>query len=431
MKNYLKVHSGDFLLCIFISMGISVNVFAGYEMNDPWSGNLLVVGAVTALMMLFLFFTSYKRAGLIVSIAVTGISLIGAVIALGYTGAFESSNAIDKSPLLFWMIVIATSSIVFWATRSKISTIGLILGTTWMIAAFNLLQYPVSKWGYFLFLFCICILLMHQTYLVSFLKSGTSNGNTSAYFVQIVALSLGVFLLASSTYYFVIQPLSPPTDEMQLSKKLMSMELFEKYGISSKVIVPANQEKIDKQEIEKEKKEQKEKNKNKKRQMNQDKKENNLGKNHLFNVVAVTYQKAVHYGWILIVVILLLLVLTVPAKQFLRKKWYRKLVDKKMEDAAMDFYLYFTKRLDRAGLKRPENLTPLEFAKEIQEKVQGFSVYDANFLKLTEIYIRIIYGYQKISEQEYDLFQDFYKEFHRNLRREMGTLKYCLNFFRI
>lgn len=410
-------------------MGISVNVFAGFEMNDPWAGNLLMVGAVTALIMIFLFLTSYKRASLIASIAATGISFIGAVIALDDTGAFDSSNAIDKSPLLFWMIVIGTSIVVFWATRSKSSTVGLILGATWMTAAFDLLQYPVSKWGYFLFLFCSCIILMYRSYLVSFLKSGTSNGNISAYSVQIIVLSLGVFLLASSTYYFLIQPMSPPTDEIQLSKKLMSMELFEKYGISSKVMVPANQEKIDKQEIQKEKKGQEEKNKNEKRQINQDKNEDNLSRNRLLNSIAVTYQKATHYGWILIVVILLLLILGVPAKQLLRKKRYRKLVDMKMEDAAINFYLYFTKRLDKAGLKRPENLTPLEFAKEIQEKVQGFSVYDANFLILTEIYLKIIYGYQKISEEEYDLFEDFYKEFHQNLRREMGTFKYCLNYF--
>ncbi len=34
-----------------------------------------------------------------------------------------------------------------------------------------------------------------------------------------------------------------------------------------------------------------------------------------------------------------------------------------------------------------------------------------DFLRLTLIYLKMIYGYQQISDEERELFHDFYKEF--------------------
>ena len=101
------------------------------------------------------------------------------------------------------------------------------------------------------------------------------------------------------------------------------------------------------------------------------------------------------------------------------------------EDGALDLYLYFVEKLGKAGLKRPVGSTLLEYAVDSQDALDRFSVGDAGFLRLTEIYLSILYGYRTITEEEHELFLSFYKRFHRNLRHQMGAIRYCAKYFTI
>lgn len=425
MKKYFGQYFLDFILCILIGAGISVNVFAGYEMNDPWSANLAVAVFTVFCATAVLFASRFNRFGMRISFPVTAAVLIGVVAALYSTGAFSGRGPIDENPLLFWIIVVTVSVSVFWATRWRAGIVILFLAASYLSAAFDFLLYPVSMGGYFAASFGMAILYQYRAQ-----RSGASGyggngasaggvGNGGKTVVQTTAFALVAVLMASGLYYGVVKPLDPPEKDMRLAQKLMSMQIMKEAGISSKKVLiedPPEEPEAPPEQPEQPRKEGGGK----------------AGDNgSLAGAMAITYKRYESQIWIAAAAPVLVFLMAFCLKLLLRRRWYANQLRKTNEAGAAALYLYFVRKLKKAGLKRPESLTLLEYAAASRERLERFSVYDTDFLRLTQIYLKMIYGYQQISDEERDLFHDFYKEFYKNLRAEMGTLRYCVHFFTI
>jgi hypothetical protein len=436
MKKYFGQYFLDFILCVLIGSGVSVNVFAGYEMNDPWSANLPVVVFTVLCITAVLFVSRFNRYGMRIAAPVTAAALMGTAAALYSAGAFSGGGAIDENPILFWIITVTVSVSVFWATRWRAGIIILFLTAAYMSAAFDFLLYPVSLGGYLAASFGMAILYQctAQRSGVSAYggrgngaSSGVGNGdgasagvgNGGRMAVRTAAFALIAVLMASGLYYGVVKPLDPPKKDMRLAQKLMSMQIMKEAGISSKKVLIADPP--EEPEVPPE-------------QPEQPRKEGGgkAGDNgSLAGAMAITYKRYESQLWIAAAAPVLIFFLAFSLKLLLRRRWYANQLRKTNEAGAAALYLYFVRKLKKAGLKRPESLTLLEYAAASQERLERFSVYDADFLRLTQTYLKMIYGYQQISDEERELFHDFYKEFYKNLRAEMGTLRYCVHFFTI
>lgn len=407
---------GEYLLCTLMAIGISINVFAGYEMTDPWHSNLLAVTATAAVMMMVLFLAGMNfisgREALInptrwIAFSVTALLLIGDVVALQVTGAFSKPEPVDSNPILFWVIVVTVSIAVFWTTRTRAGIIILFLTFTYMSVTFDFLLYPVSMEGYGIALLGMAIMYAYRG----------QRGKTSANLLRGTAIALVASLMASGAYFGIIAPLVDPEKDMRLAEKLMTMEILREAGISSETIIVQEPEEpeLPTEEPEEEKEEMT---------------GGTAGKNgSLIQVMAITYRNNVGLFWLVAASPALLLMLAVALKQLLRKRWYRAQLRKTNEEGVATLYINLLRKLKKAGFQRPKRQTLLEFARASQDNLEGFTVYDVNFLRLTQVYLKMAYGYQRVSEEELELFEDFYKPFYKNLRKEMGTLKYCLYFF--
>ena len=420
MKKYIGEYLGDFILCILIGTGLALNVFAGYEMTDPWSGHLWAVAGMVTAVMVLLFAAYYKRILLVISFIAEAAALIAAIIILQKMGVFTASKTIDQNPLLFWIIVISTSVLVFWAARSRAGIIILFLAGTIMTAAFDFLQFPVCQGGYLAFVFGAFVLLLYRIYCISFRHSDKVQAAFSRYFVQSLIISLAALMLAGGVYYGLVKPTSPPTDQLKLTAQLMSMDIVRKAGISSVTVIPAN-EMV--REVQKE---------NQSKDHNEPEKEEKIvqGQNPM-TTKKVTFPLPSNFIWMTAVSIIVLLILAMIIKLLGRKRWYRALLQQSKEDSALELYNYFLKKIRKTGCGRPDGHTLLEYAYGLQTKLEPYAVGDANFLSLTQIYTKILYGCQNISEDEWELFIDFYKELNRNLKKEMGSLKYLVHLFSI
>lgn len=415
---------GEYLLCTLMAVGISINVFAGYEMTDPWHNNLLVVAAATAVMMIFLFLTGMSfvggwgdltKSGRWIAFGVTAVLFIGEVVALQLAGAFSGPETIDTNPILFWIIVVTVSILVFWTTRARVGIIILFLAFSYMSVAFDFLLYPVSMAGYGAALLAMAVMYAYR---------GQGGGQREeegrrrfAHFIRATAIALVAALVASGAYFGIIAPLVDAEKDMRLAEKLMTLEILREAGISSETIIVQEPEEpeIPRSEPEEER-------------------EELTGgtageKGSLVQVMAIIYRQHVTLFWLIMTSPLLLLALAVGIKLLLRQRWYRVQLRKSNEEGVAALYISLLRKLKKAGFKRPKRQTLLDFARESQEKLEGFISYDATFLRLTQVYLKMTYGYQRISEEELELFEDFYKPFYKNLRKEMGTLKYCLYFF--
>ncbi len=164
MKRYLKRYFWEFTLCFLVSSGLSVNVFAGYEMSDPRSGNLFAVTGAGLLAMAMLFSAHFNKKGIRISAPVTVAMLTAEAVALYYTGAFSGVSPIDDNPVLFWIIVATASIAVFWTSRSRPGLVILFLAGTFMTAAFDFLKYPVLPQGYFVMILGIAALFLYRVH---------------------------------------------------------------------------------------------------------------------------------------------------------------------------------------------------------------------------------------------------------------------------
>ena len=356
MKKYFEQHFLDFILCFLISSGLSTNVFAGYDMHDPWSRNLFAASGAALLVMAAFFAAHHSRIGVRISIPVTTAALIAAVAALYYTGAFSGAEPIDGNPILFWIIVIAVSTAVFWTARTRAGIIILFLGGTLMTAAFDLLKYPVSIRGYFVFIAGTFALFLCRVHSRSMSHSGTGNINSGAYFIQPIVISLIAILLAGGVYYGVVKPFAPPADEIELAQKLMSMQILEDAGISSKKVIiadkPEDSVKTSQNLTEVYKKKQENYNEKDKEQKNRDDGGKVGNDGNLINVMAITYERNANKIWSAAAVLVLIFVSAVMIKLLLRKKWYSDLQKKTNEDGAIGLLPLLCKEITKSRIQK-------------------------------------------------------------------------------
>ena len=337
----------------------------------------------------------------------------------------------DVSPLFFGAVMLVILPVVFFVGRSRAGLILLFLFGTWMIAAFAFLEYPVSLLGCLVFTACTFALYLYRVYCISLLRSERGNADFRAYFLQAAAVSAIVILLAGGIWYGVIRPMSPPTDEAGLTKTLMSSELMRQLGISHETIVSRDRLPSDKAADTLKEQQKNESNKTPENHKQQDQKQNGkiVQSNDPLKTLAITFRKNKGRLWLAAAAVFIVLAAAIIIKKIRRKKWYARVLSEIKENGAMELYLYFAEKLRKAGLKRPDGSTLLEYARDSQGALDRFSVEDTSFLRLTEIYLSIVYGYRTITEEEYEQFLVFYKVFHKNLRRHMGRLRYFAKYF--
>lgn len=421
MKKKLNDRLWEFLLCCLIGTGLSAIVFAGFELNDPWSGSLPLVAGIVTLLTAVFFLAACRKLSALICVLATAAVLFACALFLVQTALAAGVHAVDGSPLLFWTIVIAVAFGVFWLKRNRIGIVILFLFGTLIAANFDFLLYPVTFLNEVMFLFGTIALYLYCVYRASVHRSETGNRHSGGYFVQGVVVALVALLLAGGAYQGMIKPLSPPTKQSELAAKLMTIQLFKELGIST---VTEATDSIDLNQQNQTKTEQN----SQQDQTPQNQKGTVVQSKHSLGSITIRYLKPSNFLWIVLIA-LLLLPTAVVVKLFLRKRWYRRILKKEKEDGATLLYLFFLKDLQRAGYPRPKQMTLMEYADQLGEELQDFSVYDADFLRLTKIYQTILYGSQGISEEDYDLFLDFYHEFFRHMRSKLGKLKYSMNFF--
>ena len=427
VKNHLRQYIWEFIFCSLVCWGLSVNVFAGYEMKGSWPADPGITAAVCCVAMAVLFAARSNRYGCRITVAVTAAALLAEAAALYQAGAFFGPGHVDANPVLYWVIVGTAAIAVFWASRSKTGIAVLFLAGTFLIAAFDFLQYPVFLPGYLVMTAGMAALFLNRVHSRTAAAGQTVKIDFRAYFVQAAVIALIASLLSGGLYYGVVRPIAPAPDQRELAEKLMSMKILKDLGISSTKIIVAEKPK----EPETAKPDSPQQLKDQQKEQNREQKQNSGNGQGLMNSLAIAYKMHPGRVWSLAAAVVLLAAFAFWFKLFRRKRWYANLREKTYEEGATELYLYFIKKMKKAGLKRPKGLTLLEYADSFREKLDRFAVYEADFTQLTRIYLKMAYGYQKISEGEWELFDSFYKEFHKNLRSEMGNFRYCLQFFLI
>lgn len=295
-------------------------------------------------------------------------------------------------------------------------------------AGAHFLQFPAPGWAYVLFLPACGGLYLYRAYGAAVRRAVLGRVRAGQQLSQLLALTLAALLLAGAGYWALIRPLDPPTQELRLIQRLRSMELLQVLGVSSvkTVLDPSLSASAppDRTEFGSPPPE--------------TPPEPELPEVTPPSAPAETLEPAeaaspVNYParthlsrlWLLCL-IPAAIALAVGLRGWHWRHFRKRLGAMEHGEALLRGYPVLLKKLGRACLARSKTQTLTEFSTESAAALEAFP----GFQEATELYQRVLYGASPVSDEAYMEFDNLLTAFRRDLRRELGTIKYYLQAFR-
>lgn len=432
MKAWFGNHVWEILWCLILGISLSVITFAGYEIEDSKASSLMAVGAVCAVCTILLFVAGYNRLTMMVGIASAVILIFTAVIVVRRNHELYGGR-IDGNPALFWIVTVGVSAVCYLLSRWRISIVVLLVVGSVLSAAFGFLEYPVRLPAFLGFVFAIILMFLYRVYHQSLLASYTGSVRFSGYMLQSMVLILAVLLMAGAVYAGIVRPLHPPTHPLKLITRLQSLEILEQVGVSRRTEVDnpeqATSNENDEMQMSNQKKE---KNDDRSHQEKKDNEKQGGLQQHLSKekAQAVNYHRS--HTWLFVLLsILIPLGIAMPfLLRYLRiKRWEKKVKEAGFTDGATMIYLYLLKKIRFAGFTKPPEVTLLKYMKGQKKAMKSFAVGSTDFMKLTRLYQRALYGYSELNASEFERFWRFYVNFRPCMKKRIGKAKYALYYF--
>lgn len=434
MREFLRYRFWDWLLCGCIATGLVFPLFAGFVLEDRFSASILLVALFMAAAMAVMVLFSWSRVTAVTGIVIGAALLVFVMVYVRVNGVF-ADEASEASNSLFVALTVAvlTAVLVYLACRTRPGIIALFLAGNILICGSVFLQFEVHVWSFLLFDFCVLIMLWYRNYLSSLSQAQTGKIRLPRFMAQSLVICLAALVVGCGAWYGIIRPLDPPTRELKLIQQLQQMTIVRQMGLYS------TQEYLDPSLRSSADTDQREEGADEETQQQEDPEETqeDIPEGGVQNQTPPQAAQAVYYMLNLYRVPLILMIAAVLiAAAFIlrilvRRNWKKKTDLLAPEQQIIQYYTYFLTRLERTGIRRPANHTLYEFASDMDHTLQEFSVGEANFTRLTELYVRSFYSRNAASDAEAELFRSFYGIFHKALRREIGVFKYLINIFRI
>lgn len=426
MKQYLLDHLPDWLLGGLATLSLVLTVCSGFELAEGFYSRALPVLAISLGLGLLFQLLSYHKWATGLGIAAGVLLFLEAMVLCRAVNPLQNEQ--ESSLLIFWLTELVTALLVFLLSRSRAGSIGLFLLGNLLGAGAHFLQFPAPGWAYVLFLTACGGLYLYRAYGAAVRRAVLGRVRAGQQLSQLLALTLAALLLAGAGYWALIRPLDPPTQDLRLIQRLRSMELLQVLGVSSvkTVLDPSLSASAPPDRTE-------------------------FGspppetppEPELPEVTPpsapeetpepaeaaspVNYPPRTHLSrlW------LLCLIPAAIALAFALRDWHWRRFRKRLcamehGEALLRGYPVLLKKLGRAGLVRNKTQTLTEFSAESAAALDAFP----GFQEATALYQQVLYGASPVSDAEYMEFDNLLTAFRRDLRRELGTIKYYFQAFR-
>ena len=449
MIKYIKSRLPDWLLCTLMSAALSSAVCSGFEMESPGKDSIAALFGAALIISLIMTALAYRR-------ALTGIGIAcGAALAVASVAYLKTVHPLaDESAhagFIFALVCIITGILVFLLSRSRLGIVVLFIAGDLIGAGAHFLQFENPLWSFLLFAAAVLIMFFYRVYIISLVNADMGRVRTGKYMTQTVAVCLAAALIASGIFAGIVRPLDPPTHDLKLIRVLKQMDMLEVLGIYNvkTVLNPFkdSSETPDKPEYSNQKGEEESDAMDGQDQDQQEENDDAMTDPDLqIKADAIKYAfKEYHLGWLIPLAVIILIAAAAAAAVSRRRRWRRAVQALSNEELALNYYPYFLRCMEIAGLEKPPQQTLNEFAESAAHELEAFECAgngggDADgtdtdaervsFAALSEIYERALYGDMDVSDDERALFERFYDGLAVGLKERMGMFKYLLNYIR-
>lgn len=440
MKEYLKSCIWEWILGILVSWGLCQIFFHGFYIAESWQGNYLCSLLVMALLTAGCLTGAYDKRSVKIAVP-SGIAVL--ILALVLVQQIsQSQNAFrdqEENAGVYFLILILTSLAVFFLSRTRIGSGILFVGGSFFASTIQFL-YETSEIGWLILFLCSAgAMYLYKTYQKNVRENSTVKADFRRAFLTATVACIVILLLSSGIFFGIVKPLDPPTRDLKLITKYMSLEVLEKTGVADTHILNDTDEKTDnvneeendsKKKGDKENQTEGEKSKQEDQEQ-KDKKENPTKLDDMLNqfFYAIKYIAAKITPMLLIPFLILLILAVILTKILLRKRWLKKVMEKERRNQIIEFYEFYIKRFQKMKVRKAPEETPYEFAERSAPYLREFHAENTSFADLTDIFVKARYSEADVEEDDYQRYLMFYQGFYKNCREYLGTFKYILKFF--
>lgn len=416
-----------------IAVGLGLNVLSSFELNTPLLTNYAVIILTVAAVNLFCFVSGYSKKNTITGIVIGALLLVAGVVTVAVKGYFSYGNETAASVPIFWAVMIFSTLFTYLLTRNRKIVIFFAAAALILSAAFRFLEYPVSTVGFVVMTCGLVLEILCRVYHNSLEKASYGTFSFKHFAVQSIAVTLVVMLLSGGVFYGIIKPLEPPTRELKLITKLLSFDVLEKVGISSKLQVqnPNVQSDVTNDDQRKTKQEEDIPDEPQTEPEEEDKDDDiiNNSQNELL-ALAISYADTEYIRYIIAVSAVLIVFLPFIIKSLLRRKQRKKIEELSPDAGSKYLYAWFLKKFNKLGMGKADNITVLEYIRFYENSLKDYDTESGtDFKSLTEIYNKTVYGTYVPSDSDYAMFKDYYDSFFKNIKKNMGAFKYAFKFW--
>ena len=450
MKEYLKSIIWECILVSLASAGLAMNIYNGFDMKDVLSFVFPAIFVFEFIIIFLIYFFAYNRKRAIIGTAIGVALVVACALIFNVTKPFNDEE-MGETYAAFWAVLLFTAIVVYFITRPKMGCWILLVGGNIVCAGATFLEFGLNVEGYISFLIATAALIFIWVFKKSRGKKKDERKINARFALQSVLVGACAMVVAALIAVFVLIPLHLPTSELKLIEELRTMDVVHKVGVS--IILPdlqdnesnddeeqtkdsndsANEndeENESETETENEPETEQEQNDNK-NSNSENSEENGTIQSIEEEADAIRYDFSDYTGLIIACIVVILFVASIVYKKWSRKKWYENVCRMKKDEAVIQMYRFFVKRLELVKIKRKSNLTLEEYAKASKKFTEPFICDENNFQKLTKVYVKVYYGKAKVSDEEWQMFKDAYEDFYFNIKDEVGKWRYILLFYRI
>lgn len=430
VRSYLKAALWEYPLCALCSAALAWTLFQGFYLPEALARS----APLTALLAL-LFQGAFLLFGYSRRTAALGVCCWAAAI-LG--GLLWARSAPEGVPL--WLLLnAAPAACVYLLSRSRPGCGLLFLLGALLCAAFAFLAYTASPLPLLLFLWAGLCLFGCRAYRRSVLTGHAARTSFPAAFLTSAVACALALSLAAGVYGAVIRPLQPPTRELKLITRLMSLEVLERLGVSSQVHLfdesklsqtTGEEERISPNEGENPQQGPGESSPSPLPPAEGEDPRPELGGGpDGAEASAISYLGKPVLALLLPLLAVLAAVGAVHLKRFSRRLWRRRLEARPPAEQVSGLYAAMVRKLRRLGLPPPGPDTPLEYAARTEILLSRLLGRENGFDALTAAYVRVRYGALPPGPEELRRCWSFYENFYPRCRRSLGNLRYARFFF--
>lgn len=467
LRLFLESSFFDFVMVLVVSVALTFTVSYAFNSAAGYRGNVLLLTVIDASLLVALFAGAWSKkallpssiATLVIAAGVVGIAAVNTppdvplittsqkVMGIVLAAPTVVVNDVDQNYIVFALVAVVVPILVYLLSRRRAGLVVLLIVS---IVAIGTVQFLYRDWmstqpwlpAFVCSLLGVAMLFVYQSYRQSVysakrLKS-TSFLGAFAFSTLVGAVCV---LIGLGVFYGVVNTMGIQTPETKFFQNYVAAPVDENAGQYQHAQVTGDDTTDDTTDNEEQT------GKNTEGEGSQA--EGPLAQiasamqtvSYAFSQEARDEQNSeINYALIRAAVYLVgllivaLIVGIILARRAMRERRLRKIEGQPASYRMWYLYSFFLTRFKRMKIRKPEHLTPYEYALGFRKPMQQFTkdTDGVDFVQVTTAYMNACYGDGSVSDEEYERVKKYYRAFFKNARRYVGWPKWVLwKFWRI